>query len=157
MSTLKVNTITDIAGNSITGQILQYKYVNRTASQFSTSSYVDTQVPGLTNTITLGNSSNKVVIQVNLTPYFNGTTTDGQYALKIYRDTTIIFSEEYLFFRDDGHIKAMRPHTTYLDSPGDTNSHTYKIRVANKGGTATLYFMNSTNNSGNMVLMEVAA
>ena len=156
MSTLKVNSITDVAGNSITGQILQYKYVNRTAENFSTSSNSDTDVPGLTNTITLGNSSNKVIIEANLTPYFNGTTSDGRYGLKIYRDSSIVFHENYMFFRDDGHIKSMRPHVRYLDNPADTSSHTYKITVNKQEGSATLYFMNNNNNAGNMVLMEVA-
>ena len=157
MSTLKVNSITDVAGNSITGQILQYKYVNRTAENFSTSSNSDTDVPGLTNTITLSNSSNKVIIEANLTPYLNGTTSDGRYGLKIHRDSSIIFHENYFIFRDDGYIKSMRPHVTYLDNPADTSSHTYKITVTKQEGTATLFLFNNNNNAGNMVLMEVAA
>ena len=156
MSTLKVNSITDVAGNSITGQILQYKYVNTTAADFSTSSTSDIDVGGLTNTITLSNSSNKVIIEANLTQYLNGTTSDGRYGLKIYRDSSIVFHENYMFFRDDGHIKSMRPHVRYLDDPADTSSHTYKITVNKQEGSATLYFMNNNNNAGNMVLMEVA-
>ena len=146
-----------LATTATAGKILQYKYVNRTAAEFSTSSNSDTDVPGLTNTITLGNSSNKVIIEANLTPYFNGTTSDGRYGLKIYRDSSIVFHENYMFYRDDGHIKAMRPHVRYLDDPADTSSHTYKITVNKQEGTATLYFMNNNNNAGNMVLMEVAA
>jgi len=158
MSTLKVNTLTNVAGNADienVGKIVQYKYVNRTAVEFSTSSSSDVDVGGLTNTITLENSSNKVIIQVNLTPYFNGTTTDGRYGLKIHRDSSIIFHENYFIFRDDGYFKAVRPHVTYQDNPADTSSHTYKISVTKQEGTATLYFMNNNNNQGNLVLMEV--
>ena len=158
MSTLKVNTLTNVAGNADignVGKVLQYKYVNRTAVEFSTSSSSDVDVGGLTNTITLENSSNKVIIQVNLTPYFNGTTTDGRYGLKIHRDSSIIFHENYFIFRDDGYFKAVRPHVTYQDNPADTSSHTYKISVTKQEGTATLYFMNNNNNQGNLVLMEV--
>ena len=158
MSTLKVNTLTNVAGNADienVGKIVQYKYVNRTAVEFSTSSSGDVDVGGLTNTITLGNSSNKVLIEVNLTPYLNGTTSDGRYGLKIHRDSSIIFHENYFIFRDDGYFKAVRPHVTYQDNPADTSSHTYKISVTKQEGTATLYFMNNNNNQGNLVLMEV--
>ena len=146
-----------LATTATAGKILQYKYVNRTAADFSTSSTSDVDVGGLTNTITLSNSSNKVIIEANLTPYLNGTTSDGRYGLKIHRDSSIIFHENYFIFRDDGYIKSMRPHVTYLDNPADTSSHTYKITVTKQEGTATLFLFNNNNNAGNMVLMEVAA
>ena len=160
MSTLKVNTLTNVAGNADignVGKVLQYKYVNRTAVEFSTSSSGDVDVGGLTNTITLENSSNKVIIQVNLTPYFNGTTTDGRYGLKIHRDSSIIFHENYYIFRNNGYFKSVRPHIVYLDNPADTSSHTYKVSVTKQEGTATIYFFSNNNNSGNLVLMEVVA
>jgi|TARA_R100000455_G_scaffold13298_1_gene6032 hypothetical protein len=160
MSTLKVNTLTNVAGNADienVGKIVQYKYVNRTAVEFSTSSSGDVDVGGLTNTITLENSSNKVLIEVNLTPYLNGTTSDGRYGLKIHRDSSIIFHENYYIFRNGGYFKSVRPHIVYLDNPADTSSHTYKVSVTKQEGTATIYFFSNNNNSGNLVLMEVIA
>ena len=160
MSTLKVNTLTNVAGNADignVGKVVQYKYVNRSAVEFSTTSTSDVDVGGLTNTITLENSSNKVIIQVNLAPYLNGTTSDGRYGLKIHRDSSIIFHENYFIFRDDGYFKCVRPHITYLDNPADTSSHTYKVTVTKQEGTATLYFFSNNNNAGNLVLMEVIA
>ena len=51
--------------------------------------------------------------------------------------------------------------TTFLDSPGDTNSHTYKVQIL-KNGTGTLYLNRRRLNNGvgytsSITVQEVAA
>ena len=105
--------------------------------------------------LTLTSSSNKVLVVLSLNPYIGGSGA-GRAALKLFRDTTMIYEETYANFREsDGTCKATRSSHIYLDNPADTNSHTYKVALKKESGSNTVYLMDEGANAHTITLMEV--
>ena len=138
MSQLKVNSIIPAGGLSggASGGILQVKQVGKTdVTQVQSSGNNDySDIPSLSLAITPSSSSSKILVMVALTVGGN----NGAFSLKILRDSTEVGSPS------DGPRPAMihRYTTTtyldsnvinFLDSPGDTNSHTYKVQISTHG------------------------
>tara|TARA_R100000234_G_C4951368_1_gene157496 strand:- start:44 stop:580 length:537 start_codon:yes stop_codon:yes gene_type:complete len=151
----------DIASGVLPAEskILQYKHAAANSGNFSTTSTdsIGADVSGMATSITLTSSSNKVLIILSCNPYIGGSGA-GRFALKLYRDTTMIYEETYANFREsDGTCKATRSSHIYLDNPADTNSHTYKVVAKKESGSNTLYFMDEGANSHTITLLEVAA
>tara|TARA_B100001093_G_C26733855_1_gene973518 strand:- start:675 stop:1157 length:483 start_codon:yes stop_codon:yes gene_type:complete len=160
MSLLKVNEIQNTSGNSdITnvGKILQFKYAEMTGGDFSMNSTTITDIPGLTNTMTLTSASNNTLVTVSVNPYMGGTG-NGRYNLKIYRDSSVVYNEPHLIYRD-GAFKAARSHHRYLDTGvSDTSSHTYKVSVVRLEGSMAFYlFHDSGAAEQSMVLEEITS
>ena len=139
------------------GKILQFKYAQANSGNFSTSSQDGNgaDVGGMTTSITLTSSSNKVLVVLSLNPYIGGTGA-GRAALKLFRDTTMIYEETYANLREsDGTTKATRTSYVYLDNPADTSSHTYKVALKRESGSNTIYLFDEGANAHSISLYEV--
>ena len=105
--------------SGVGGKILQFKYAQANSGDFSTSSQDGNgaDVGGMSVSLTLTSSSNKVLVVLSLNPYIAGSGA-GRAALKLFRDTTMIYEETYANFREsDGTCKATRTSYVYLDNP----------------------------------------
>ena len=138
------------------GKILQFKQAEASGQHSSAdASGNGADVSGMSQSFTLTSSSNKVVVMISCNPYIGGSGT-GRYALKLFRDTTMIFEETYANIREsDGTCKATRTSYVYLDNPADTNAHTYKVALKKEGGSNTVYLFDEGANSHTITLMEV--
>ena len=153
-----------IAANAVTpakstiqgGKILQFKQSADSSEHSSASASGDgADVAGMSQDITLTSSSNKVLVMISCNPYIGGSG-GGRYALKLFRDTTMIFEETYANYREtDGTTKATRSSYVYLDNPADTNAHTYKVALKKESGSNTVYLFNEGANAHTITLMEV--
>tara|TARA_R100000734_G_scaffold18778_2_gene16515 strand:- start:318 stop:950 length:633 start_codon:yes stop_codon:yes gene_type:complete len=139
------------------GKILQFKYAAADSGDHSSASASGNgaDVSGMSTSITLTSSSNKVLVVISCNPYIGGSGA-GRYALKLFRDSTMVFEETYANFREsDGTTKATRTSYIYLDNPADTNSHTYKVALKKESGSNTVYLFNEGANAHTISLFEV--
>ena len=135
------------------GTIIQHKYVEMTDSSFTMNSTTATDVPQLTNTISLTSASNNTRITVSVTPYMGGTG-NGRYSLTILRDSTEIYDENHVIYRS-GAFKAQRNHHTILDTGvSDTSSHTYKVQVERLEGSDGFYLFGNSGKSKQVLILE---
>jgi len=139
------------------GKIIQFQYGAADSGDHSSASASGdgAEVSGMTTSITLTSSSNKVLVVLSCNPYIGGSG-GGRYALKLFRDSTMIFEETYANFREsDGTCKATRTSYTYLDNPADTSAHTYKVALKKESGSNTVYLFNEGANAHTISLYEV--
>ena len=139
------------------GKIIQFQYGAADSGDFSTasSSGNGADVGGMTTSITLTSSSNKVLVVLSCNPYIGGSG-GGRYALKLFRDSTMVFEETYANYREtDGTTKATRSSYVYLDNPADTSAHTYKVNLKKESGSNTVYLFNEGANAHTISLYEV--
>ncbi len=144
MSTLKVNTITNVAGNADignVGKVVQIVSSTKTDTASSTStSFTDT---GISASITPSSSSNKILIVASI--YWSHTGSPAM-VLNLVRGSTNISQPAVTSGSHPGTVAAwvneisMSSHTiTFLDSPNTTSSTTYKIQwKSTNGGTIQL-------------------
>jgi len=157
-----------------TGNILQVKTVTKTDHFTSTSaSWVD--ITGLSVAMTLSNSSNKILMRYDVTvggnwwdlgPAFlafsDGDTLIGR-STNGSSDTnnSTSFSNHYSDNQGNSSYNISQQSATFLYTPGDTNSHTYKIKAngQNTSGFSINRVWGTVNYSGQstLSLMEVAA
>ena len=166
MSTLKVNTLTNVAGNADIGNVGKILQVIQTFKDdtFSTTSTSYVDITGFSVTITPTSNTSKVLILS-----FAGISTDGgssvQY-MNLLRGSTAIaqpssssgFSSTATNYPQS--IGNMVPWSySFLDSPSTTSATTYKWQI--KGYTGTqLINQRSTSDmprTSTMTAMEVAA
>ena len=90
-----------IAANAVTpakstiqgGKILQFKQSADSSEHSSASASGNgADVSGMSTSITLTSSSNKVLVFLSLNPYLGGTST-VRYALKLFRDSTMVLKK----------------------------------------------------------------
>ena len=139
------------------GKIIQFQYGAADSGDHSSASASGegADVSGLTTSITLTSSSNKVLVMVSCNPYVGGSGA-ARYALKLFRDSTMIFEDTYANMREsDGTTKATRTSYTYLDNPADTSAHTYKVALKKESGSNTVYLFNEGANAHTISLYEV--
>ena len=139
------------------GKIIQFQYGAADSGDHSSasSSGDGADVSGMSASITLTSSSNKVLVMVSCNPYVGGSGA-ARYALKLFRDSTMVFEETYANFREsDGTCKATRTSYTYLDNPADTSAHTYKVALKKESGSNTVYLFNEGANAHTISLYEV--
>ena len=141
--------------SGVGGKFLQFKYAAANSGDFSTASASGNgqDVGGMSTSITLTSSSNKVLVMISLNPYLGGTG-NVRYALKLFRDSTMVFEETYVAYRDNA-PKAFRSNVIYLDNPADTNAHTYKVAIKKESGSDTFYLFNEGANAHTINLFEV--
>ena len=123
-------TADDLA-TGVGGKILQVVSATKTDVQsFNSESFAD--ISGLTATITLSSSSNKVFIMVNL------YTSQGSVAsiINFVRDSTNIAQpsgtatrEATMFGYNSNTLNMHQRSMSFLDTVGDTNAHTYKLQL----------------------------
>ena len=137
------------------GKFIQFQYAHADSGDHSSanSGGNGTDVPGMSTSITLTSSSNKVLVFLSLNPYLGGTST-VRYALKLFRDSTMVFEETYVAFRENA-PKAFRSNVIYLDNPADTSAHTYKVALKKESGSDTIYLFNEGANAHTITLLEV--
>ena len=157
------------------GKILQVSQTVKT-NVFTTSSTSYVLVTGLTQAITASSTSNKILI--NITLYGGNDTNEGAVGFKLAKDGSAIDGNTIgdasgnnqesgtIRFRQTNSNHAEDASFMYLDTPADTNSHTYGVlmKVFNSGYTGKL---GTTGTNGNynqhmrcpctLTLMEVAA
>tara|TARA_Y100000114_G_C11657894_1_gene277543 strand:- start:242 stop:763 length:522 start_codon:yes stop_codon:yes gene_type:complete len=173
MSTLKVNTITNVAGNADignVGKILQVVQSSTTTS--ATNTTVTFQDTNLSGTITPSSSSNKILVIVQQQMFFATATSGTGAGLKLLRGSTEIYNDPanstgtYGQFISGGGITSINHHFVrfihILDSPNTTSATTYKTQFAlfevTTSGTSIVQNNTSPQNAKSLItLMEVAA
>ena len=159
--------------NPKTGNIIQVKQAFK-GNTFTTTSSSFVDVTGLSVDITPSNSSNKILVKVFVCG--SGRAGYARCVARLMRDSTPIGNSS-----DPGNRIAafaqLYPsndtwsvHTAgieFLDSPGDTNSHTYKVQIVNGNSSGDTMCINrnyddSNSSSGHrysssITVMEVAA
>ena len=172
MSTLKVDTITNVAGNpdiNNVGKILQIVSVHKSDSASTTSTgFVDT---GLQASITPSSTSNKILVVADAKM---GMASGNIGYVGLFRGSTQIClgdtngSAIRSYAACDGSSAqhdAYPANCVFLDSPSTTSSTTYKVRFrGNNGNIVRLNRAGSDRSNGtdgvyasNITLMEIAA
>ena len=163
MSTLSVGTIHTASGTSPSGvgKIIQTK-IGYLASDLAggATSFTDT---GLSQTITLASTSNKLLIHLSTTPYLGGTSGE-EFQIKVIvtpsggSDTTVIH-DTYWAYRTNDDWKASSGFHQALYSPSSTAELTVKLQYARQSGGDTCHLFSNSNATSNntLVLHEVAA
>ena len=143
MSQLKVNSIVPSGGlpSGSSGGVIQVKTATKTDQFTSTStSFVD--ITGLSTTMTLSSSSNKILLHYDI--LFGGDWgTSGPAYLSLCADSTRIgigasgensesnvttFHNLYANNQNNSSYNVATSCATFLYSPNDTSSHTYKVQ-----------------------------
>ena len=175
MSTLKVNTLQNTSGNTLTfiKQVVQtVKTDTASSSSSNTDNFVD--CPGMSVNITPSSASSKILVQFT----FNGGASPGTLHLRLLRGSTSIFQGDAegdrfgstLINRTAGTpyvLEIAALNATFLDSPSSTSALTYKLQwTAGASYSTTLYLNRATNNdnedyvgrtASSITVMEVAA
>jgi hypothetical protein len=124
ISSLTINNLMDIQG-TVNGVVLQTIYSSSTenATTTSTSPFA---INGMAGSIALSNPNNYVRISINgiLEASFDGVNYFPKVNLSVERDTTDIGGGALV---STINITPITVATTILDSPGDTNTHTYQV------------------------------
>lgn len=116
------------------GAILQVKSAYKTDQGTSTSSaWID--ISGLSTTMALTNSGNKILLSYNVTVGANWWQLGPVY-LRFAQDNTPIgntndgttFANMYADGQYNSSFNICQQSATFLFSPSDTNSHTYKVQ-----------------------------
>ena len=162
------------------GKILQVLQATKTDNQsFTSSGSGDDRydITGLSVSITPSSSSNKILITYNV----NVGGPNGGYRafLHLMRESTDIYRGDdassrtrcsnFIYTRNDsvGHVASYQNTGTFLDTPGDTNSHTYKIQITTHNSGGNVYYVNTAGSNpsstsgmnpiSQITVMEVAA
>ena len=156
--------------NDSAGKILQVVSTTKTDTFSVTSNGTEQEVTNLNATITPTSNTRKILITISLTYSANGTTYKG----RIKRDSTAILQGDAsggkqqasfgLGFTGDEN-QADVASFTGLDTPGDTNAHTYKVFVINDNSLNIFINRSRQDHNDNrggrhvstVTLMEIAA
>jgi len=147
------------------GKILQVKNAIK-VDQFTTNSQSFVDITGLSLNITPTSSSNKVLVSVDVNAACQDTAV-----VRLVRDSTTIAAgtggsgEVYRGFGLVRHNSTAAGATyciTFLDTLGDTNSHTYKVQGLTENGSVYPFVVNrrvldtTFSLSSSITVMEVA-
>ena len=125
---------TDGSGNlsfATKGRVLSRNSTTLTSGDFAVTGTTSSICTGLNTSITLSNANNKVLIVANLrTQVEGGSDTNTRAQIDLLRDSTPIDGKFFGYFHSGGSSKNIYQEITIFafDTPGDTSSHTYKIR-----------------------------
>ena len=155
-----------------TGNILQVISVHK-SDTFTHQGTTFTDITGMSATITPSSSSSKILIIVDIKMAGQVNSTSAQ--SRLLRDSTVINQGDAAGSRvramGQVYFNAETYHMvqnggTFLDSPGDTNAHTYKVQTKSESGSAIVYVNRTqgdrdsvadSRGTSNIILMEVAA
>ncbi len=124
---------TDASGNlsfGTKGKILKRTSTELT-STFAVTGTTETFATGLDTNFTLSNSSNSVMVVVNLrTQVEAGSDTNARANINLFRDSTAISNKFIGYFHSGGSSKNIYQEVSIFmfDAPGDTSQHTYRIK-----------------------------
>ena len=176
MSELRTNRIVPrdglVSGTFNGGGIIQVKQTVKTTQQEILDSSGSTAYPSgavdiMTVSITPTRADSKILISSTVQ-----AASSNAAILYMFRDSTLINagteggSANNGAYRGWAHVRMYRTDETYsyttqfLDSPGDTSSHTYKIKGLNMNGSVTLYINRRASNdtyclTSHITVMEV--
>ena len=137
------------------GSIIQAKSTTKT-DVFTTTSGTFTDVTGLSVDITPTNSSNKILVRVFVCG--SGRSGYARCVPRLVRDSTAIGNNSAAGSRIAGFGQLYPSNDTssvhtsgieFLDSPGDTSSHTYKVQIVNGNNTSDVMCINRSYDDGN--------
>ena len=170
----RVLTLPDTANLTLHGgRILQVVSTTKT-DHFSHNTSTSTEITGLNVTITPTSSSSKIFLDIGV----NFGADENAYAgFNIKRDSTLIAVTTAVDGNDTRRQSSFGGHSgsnnrtfftgvNFLDSPGDTNAHTYGVRLRHTSASTQTVYLNredSTNNATNstgistVTAMEIAA
>ena len=148
------------------GSVLQVVSTTK-RDTFSSTSSTDVDVTGLSVNITPSSSSSKIAVFYSVNFSRSGISRTS---LMLFRDTSAIANGTGGSTRNQTFISAgtnsndsyfaQNVSGSYLDSPGDTSQHTYKIRMFNDGNGTFYVNRRSANTEDGMVstitVMEIA-
>ena len=124
---------TDASGNLSCGT--KGKILKRTSTEltstFAVTGTTETFATGLDTNFTLSNSSNSVMVVVNLrTQVEAGSDTNARANINLFRDSTAISNKFIGYFHSGGSSKNIYQEVSIFmfDAPGDTSQHTYRIK-----------------------------
>ena len=136
------------SGVSATGHILQVKNTLKT-DMFSTNSTTFTDITGLSIDITASSSSNKFYISCIVF-----ANCQDSAMLRLVKDGTVIAAgttstdsnpdkfQGFAFVRNNSNVSGAAYGIAFLDSPGDTSSHTYKVQGLSENGSSYALVVN---------------
>ena len=144
MSELRTNRIIPRDGlpSGSAGGILQVKNTLKT-DQFSTTSTSFTDITGLSVTITASSSSNKIYISCMVF-----ANCQDSAVLRFVKDGTVIAGgtvstdgnpanfQGFAYVRNNSTSSGGCYGISFLDTPGDTNPHTYKVQGLSENGSS---------------------
>ena len=158
------------------GNVVQVKSASKTDTSIkgNVQSY---DIPGLSVSITPTSASNKIFIIFNLNIQSSGSF--GGDVVRLIRDTTNICIADTAGSRISGSNAVVRHEVgdnydytgestvnTFLDSPGDTNAHTYKLNLYDDSANNTVWINRDRDDSDSagyrrtvstITVMEIAA
>ena len=143
------------------GKVLQTKMASL-GSDLNTgsTSWVDT---GLSETITLASTSNKVLVTLSTTPYIGGGSEE-RFRLNILctpsgGSETTILEDNYYCYRTSDDWKSSSGHHQVLYSPSSTAELTINVKVVRASGGDNLWWgRHATDASNNtLIVQEIAA
>ena len=159
--------------NPKAGNVIQVKSVTKTDSFTTTSSsYVD--LTGLSTTMTLTNSGNKILLSYNVTTGGNWWQMGPSYLIFVQDSTKIgagtggndadhnptTFANMFADGASNSNQNICQQSATFLFSPSDTNSHTYKLQIRGNntnGASVNRWWANPNVGAiSTLTLMEVA-
>ena len=132
-----------------TGSVIQVKSASKTDTSIkgNVQSY---DIPGLSVSITPTSASNKIFIIFNVNLQSSGSF--GADAVRLFRDSTAICIGDTAGTRTTGSNAVTRHEVgdnydyagwsivnSFLDSPGDTNAHTYKVNLYDDTANNTVW------------------
>ena len=151
--------IEGFSGTSMpTGSVIQVKSASKTdaGSKSNTQSY---DIPGLSVSITPTSASNKIFIIFNVNLQSSGSF--GGDIVRLIRDSTNICIADTAGSRIRGSNAVTRHEVgenydyagwsvvnTFLDSPGDTNAHTYKVNLYDDTSNNTVWINRDREDAG---------
>ena len=151
--------IEGFSGTSMpTGSVIQVKSASKTdaGSKSSTQSY---DIPGLSVSITPTSATNKIFIIFNLNIQSSGSF--GADVVRLIRDSTNICIADSVGSYTRGSNAVTRHEVgdnydytgwsivnSFLDSPGDTNAHTYKINLYDHTANNTVWINRDREDGG---------
>tara|TARA_R100001509_G_scaffold76900_1_gene43090 strand:+ start:132 stop:737 length:606 start_codon:yes stop_codon:yes gene_type:complete len=160
------------------GKILQVKSFTKTDSQSTTTTNSFTDIVGFSLSITPSSASSKIFVQTALQI---GASDNSFLGFKVLRDSTAIglnggaeasgnigvVAFGYGYSASNVSYRGRGVSWQHLDTPGDTNSHTYKLQFASLFNNQAVYINRPHNldtnysytilGSSSFTLMEVGA
>ena len=124
---------TDGSGNlsfGTKGKILK-RTTTELTSTFAVTGTTETFATGLDTDFTLSNSSNLVMVVVNLrTQIEAGSDNNARANIQLFRDSTAISNKFIGYFHSGGSSKNIYQEVSIFmfDAPADTSQHTYRIK-----------------------------
>ena len=158
MSTLKVDTIQNVAGVE-QSRLVQVQSVTKTSIfTFTATSFTD--VTGLTQAITPTNANNKILVF-----FSTNTSSDGNRAMvSLVRGSTHIYvgdasgsnrerASGFGYTNSDANATSEMVSGVFLDSPSTTSSTTYKIQALVNAGNGAINATQLNNDNTYMPLL----